>query len=79
MVKIFPTFTNESFGSSPSTKLSGLSAIALPEDVYDVIATRTTSWPRSLKASGEMTSAGRRFEELRSVKGKETRTMSPRL
>jgi hypothetical protein len=35
--------------------------------------------PCSLKEPGEMTIAGRRFEELRSVKGKATRTMSPRL
>jgi hypothetical protein len=32
-----------------------------------------------LKAFGEMTNAGRRFEEVRSVKGKETRRISPRL
>src|SRR5439155_27179295 len=45
----------------------------------EVIATTTRSCIWSLKASGEITSAGRRFEELRSVNGNGTRTMSPRL
>jgi hypothetical protein len=79
IVKIFATFTYDGFGSVPSTQSLGPMATARSSGSCDVIATRTRSSPCSLKAFGEMTNAGRRFEEVRSVKGKETRTMSPRL
>jgi hypothetical protein len=46
---------------------------------WDVTAAKIRSSLSSLKESGEMTSAGRRFVEVRSVNGNETRTISPRL
>jgi hypothetical protein len=54
--------------------MSGVSS-----EICEVMAARTRSDVASLKESGDTTKAGRLLAVLRSVNGKETRTMSPRL
>jgi hypothetical protein len=71
--------TPDFFGSIPSMQSPWLTVSAPSSAPCDVIAARTGSCIAPLKESGETTNAGRLFEELRSVNGKETRTMSPRL
>jgi hypothetical protein len=78
MVNSLAGFTSDVFGRLPSTQsCSCIVRTSSPSVICDVIATRTTSCIWSLNASGETTSAGRLFDELRSVKGKGTRTMLP--
>ena len=79
IVNSFAGFTTDFFGSIPSMQ-SPWSIVSAPSSApCDVIAASTRSCILSLNESGETTNAGRLFEELRSVNGKETRTMSPRL
>ena len=71
--------TIDFFGRTPSTQSFSPIVSGPSSSTWEVIAARTTSCMPSLNELGETTSAGRRFDELRSVKGKRTRTMSPRL
>jgi hypothetical protein len=79
IVNTFVSFTTEVLGSIPSTQSPGSIVTAFSCVNCDVIATTTRSCIWALYWSGETTRAGRFFEELRSVKGNGTRTMSPRL
>src|SRR5713101_6337485 len=80
IVNTFANFTIERFGSLPPTKsVSSSRAERGSSPICEVMATRTKSWFEELNQSGETTRAGLLLEELRSVKGNGTRTMSPRL
>lgn len=69
-VKTFVNLTIDSFGSTPSSQSPGRIEIEYGEEFNcDVTARRMTSSLNSLKLSGETTRAGRRFANVRSVKG----------
>ena len=76
MVNSFAGFTTDLFGSVPSMQSSWSMVNGLSSAPCVVIAARTTSCIVWLNESGETTKAGRLFDELRSVNGKETKTMS---
>lgn len=79
-MKTFVSLTNDSLGSAPSWQSVGATGTECGDVVtWDVTAANMRSSLSLLKESGEMTSAGRRFVEVRSVNGNETRTISPRL
>jgi hypothetical protein len=80
IVNSFVVFTIDALGSPPCAKSPRRRCTEFGSYVMcEVMAASTRSSPEALKESGERTSAGRLFEEVRSVKGKDTRTMSPYL